>query len=469
MLAVSAFEALPRTWPLTRNLYPRLKYFHENEWYENLDTREGEKAIYRITKQRAEAKRDIKEIKVIKDQQGEVLTDGEKIKERWREYYTTFLNKENQRDELEDIPPVEGPIEELTRNEIIDAIKAMKKGKAAGCSGVSPDMIKVLEESGVDIMVDIIGTVWEEEEMPEDWKQSEIVPIYKQKGDPLDCGNYRGIKLLEHGMKILEKIIEGRLRKTAYDRGPRDLVYWSLKKRKVPEKLIRLVKATYKKATTVVRTAHGKTGQFEIEVGLHQGSGLSPFLFTIVLDTISEECRNGPPWELLFADDLAIIADSEKELQRRWLKWQIGLESKGLKVNTGKTEVMVCGRNRTKVNIKDKEGKELNQVDHFKYLGVTFSEKGGPETAVRARVKAAWQKWRELGPVIADKKIPTKLKTKLYTTVGARKQPEGDQEADLEGDGAIWWTETCGNCGWCQKMQTTETFGDDGSGPPTPA
>ena len=85
-------------------------------------------------------------------------------------------------------------------------------------------------------------------------------------------------------------------------------------------------------------TAHGKTGQFEIEVGLHQGSGLSPFLFTIVLDTISKECRNGLPWELLFADDLAIIVDSEEDLQRRWLKWQIGMESKGLKVNTGKTE-----------------------------------------------------------------------------------------------------------------------------------
>ena len=90
--------------------------------------------------------------------------------------------------------------------------------------------------------------------------------------------------------------------------------------------------------------------------------------FTIVLDTISEECRNGLPWELLFADDLAFIADSEEDLQRRWLKWQIGMESKGLKVNTGKTEVMVSGRNGTKVNIKYKEGRELNQVDQFKYL-----------------------------------------------------------------------------------------------------
>ena len=67
-------------------------------------------------------------------------------------------------------------------------------------------------------------------------------------------------------------------------------------------------------------------------MNMDKGSGLSPFLFTIVLDTISEECRNGLPWELLFAVDLAIIADSEEDLQRRWLKWQIGTESKGLKV-----------------------------------------------------------------------------------------------------------------------------------------
>ena len=63
------------------------------------------------------------------------------------------------------------------------------------------------------MMHEILKRVWEEEQMPEEWKESEIVPIYKQKGDPLECGNFRGIKLLEHGMKMFEKIVERRLRK----------------------------------------------------------------------------------------------------------------------------------------------------------------------------------------------------------------------------------------------------------------
>ena len=53
--------------------------------------------------------------------------------------------------------------------------------------------------------------------------------------------------------------------------------------------------------------------EFRIDVGLHQGSGLSPFLFIVVLDVISEDFRLGQPWELLFADDLAVIADNERK------------------------------------------------------------------------------------------------------------------------------------------------------------
>ena len=61
------------------------------------------------------------------------------------------------------------------------------------------------------MMLEILKRVWEE--MPEECKKGEIVPIYKEKEDPLECGNFRGIKLLKYGMKMFEKILEGRLRK----------------------------------------------------------------------------------------------------------------------------------------------------------------------------------------------------------------------------------------------------------------
>ena len=88
-----------------------------------------------------------------------------------------------------------------------------------------------------------------------------------------------------------------------YDRVPMDLVYLCLRRRRVSEKLVRLVEATYHGESTVVRTMRSRTDEFPIKVGLHQGSGLSPFLFIIVLDVKSEEFRCGLSSELLFADD----------------------------------------------------------------------------------------------------------------------------------------------------------------------
>ena len=75
----------------------------------------------------------------------------------------------------------------------------------------------------------------------------------------------------------------------------RDLVYWCLRRKGFPEKLVRLVEATCHGASTVVRIPQGRIDEFPIKVGLHQGSGLSPFLFIVVLDVTSEEFRCGLP------------------------------------------------------------------------------------------------------------------------------------------------------------------------------
>ena len=70
-------------------------------------------------------------------------------------------------------------------------------------------------------------------------------------------------------------------------------------------------------AKTVVTTVDGNSKGFEVKVGMHQGSGLSPLLFVIVMEAISSEYRVALPWELLYADDLAVIAETEEELIKR--------------------------------------------------------------------------------------------------------------------------------------------------------
>ena len=62
-------------------------------------------------------------------------------------------------------------------------------------------------------MVRDCNAVVEDGKIPEDWSRSWMVNVYKGKGGALACGSYRSIKLLEHAMKVLERVIEGRVRK----------------------------------------------------------------------------------------------------------------------------------------------------------------------------------------------------------------------------------------------------------------
>jgi len=92
-------------------------------------------------------------------------------------------------------------------------------------------------------------------------------------------------------------------------------------------------------AKTVVRTVYSNSKGFEEKVGMHQGSGLSPLLFVIVMEAISREFRVALLWELLYADDLAVIAETEEELIKRLNEWKDNVESKGMRVNMNKTKV----------------------------------------------------------------------------------------------------------------------------------
>ena len=87
--------------------------------------------------------------------------------------------------------------------------------------------------------------------------------------------------------------------------------------------------------TTTIKVDGKLSSEFEVKVGVHQGSVLSPLLFIIILEAISRYCRNGLPWELGNADHLVIVSESEKRMIEKVSKWKEDLEKKGLKVNVG--------------------------------------------------------------------------------------------------------------------------------------
>ena len=108
----------------------------------------------------------------------------------------------------------------------------------------------------------------------------------------------------------------------AFDSVPREVVRWAFGKLGVGEWLIRTVMALYTETCTVVRTDAGLSESFEVKVGLHQASMLSPLLFAAVMDVVSSEARSGLPSELPYADDLVIMTPIMEQLGRRVAEWR---------------------------------------------------------------------------------------------------------------------------------------------------
>ncbi|KAK3505887.1 hypothetical protein QTP70_019274, partial [Hemibagrus guttatus] len=117
-----------------------------------------------------------------------------------------------------------------------------------------------------------------------------------------------------------------------YDRVPREELWYCMRKSGVAEKYVRVVQDMYERSRTVVRCAVGQTEEFKVEVGLHQGSALSPFLFAIVMDQLSEEVRQESPWTMMFVDDIVICSESREQVEENLERWRFALERRGMKI-----------------------------------------------------------------------------------------------------------------------------------------
>ena len=236
----------------------------------------------------------------------------------------------------------------------------------------------------------------------------------------------------------------------------------------------------YNNTRSRVRVNNTYSDEFGVKVGVHQGSVLSPLLFVIVLEAFSCEFRTGTPWELLYADDLVISAETEEGLKMKLNKWKTEMEAKGLRVNMGKTKIMVSGVNlqtlkdsgeypcsvcrkgvgsnsiycagcshwvhkkcsgvngslksnpdyrcsRCKGTARPIDGrphnewllmqdKKLDVVDSFCYLGDTIGAGGGCDLSVITRIRSAWCKFLELLPILTSRALSYITRGQIYST-----------------------------------------------------
>ena len=417
-------------------------------------------------------------------------------------------------------PPVEGPPIPITIDMVKKAISQMKAGKALGPSGIVVEMIRAAGDMGASVIHDLAVAIICDGKVPSDWEQSFIVCLSKEKGDALERGNCCCLKLTE---QVMERIVEGLIRQLvsiddsqfgfvpgrgttdaifvvrqlqekylaankrhymafvdpekATDRIPQKVIWWALRKLGV-EWIVRLVQGMYTNAQSRVHVGEGYSEEFELKVGVHQGSVLSLLLFIIVLEALSREFCSGVSWKDLYANDLVIITESLEECVRRLLTWKEAIEKKGLRVNAGKTKIMICGMGLDLLQSsgefpcaicctgvgsnsifcngckhwvhkkcsglkrlkKDpdyrctrcqgtacpldgrpqKEVKvgpdELEVVASFCYLGDMLSAAGGCELPTTTCVKTAWKKFKELLPVLSSRHLSFKTRGCVYSS-----------------------------------------------------
>ena len=319
----------------------------------------------------------------------------------------------------------------FSRTSIETSLKNLDNGKAVGDDGIPNEFLKNGGEAMLNSLVDLFTVVSDLEIIPSEWKNGIIKPLHKS-GSAMDLDNYRGITLTSNVYKVFSKILEecimshleeknilgeaqGAFRRDrrledhlftlhglcslqkyakkktyiafldlskAFDRVWRDGLFYLLWENGIQGKCWRLLRSIYDGVSNKVVFGDFSTEWFGQENGLKQGCVLSPTLFSVLMNDlvnmldgvgigidVGKQLINC----LLFADDIALIAETEEELKRLLdvasafvIKWNLSF-------NFNKSKVLVVGKrvNRSK---QWKLGSDLiEEVNEYKYVGVYFS------------------------------------------------------------------------------------------------
>ena len=262
--------------------------------------------------------------------------------QRWRRHFTKVLNVVSPFDEsvfdLVRQCEVDSSLADLPHEHDVQlALSQVKGGKAAGSSGILPEMLKIGQTNGdfMLMLTELVRAAWKEGHVPQDWRDAILVPIPK-KGNLRCCDNWRGIALLDVVGKLVARVLQNRLQqlaerelpesqcgfrrghsctdmifmvrqltekaikhntkqffvfvdlRKAYDSVPRAALWIALRKLGVPEDVIKLVKSFHDDMKARVRVDGELLEEIKVTNSLRQGCTLAPTLFNIYASVVAE-------------------------------------------------------------------------------------------------------------------------------------------------------------------------------------
>ena len=222
----------------------------------------------------------------------------------------------------------------------------------------------------------------------------------------------------------------------AYDRVDRSAMWQVMRIYGIGGKVLRSIMSFYDEGKACVRVGGQVSDSFEVNVGLRQGCVMSPWMFNLFIDGVVREVNTrligmgvkmlesgsgGMEWlldQLLFADDTAIVAESEEQLQRLVSEFGTVCERRKLRVNVNKSKVLVVGENvdPTLTNIM-LNGERMEVVNSFKYLGSCFSSEGGVTEDVNMRVGEGLRTFGAMKKMWNSRSVSMNVKRELYERI----------------------------------------------------
>lgn len=355
----------------------------------------------------------------------------------------------------------------ILKAEIECAINSQKNDKAPGEDHVTNELLKSLSETLQGPLQLLFNNILQSGKTPKQWSKSTIILIHKT-GDRSDLDKYRPISLMSNIYKIFSKILLNRVTKILDENQPREQagfrksfstmdhihvvsqiiektneynrtlymcfidftkafdslnyreIWQSLRQQGVEERYIALLYNIYSNNSAKVKLER-EGREFPIRKGVRQGDPISPKIFSAVLESIFRNLK----WDkrglkidgeylshLRFADDIVVFSENPQDIQQMLNDLARNSKKVGLSLNPTKTKIMTNG-SREDVIV---EGRNIEFVDEYIYLGQRVSFKNRTENEIKRRIAIAWSKYWSFKEIMKNKQINIKTKKKLYET-----------------------------------------------------